>query len=84
MNERIEHDAPDSQNRGLRVFYLALLVLLLVEIVTRVFNFVDIVIIVLAALLLFDRKVYKKVDYYLLSTFFLFIPFLSLTSCPKK
>ena len=77
MNERIEHDAPDSQNRGLRVFYLALLVLLLVEIVTRVFNFVDIVIIVLAALLLFDRKVYKKVDYYLLSTFFFFFLFSS-------
>ena len=76
-NERIEHDAPDPQNRGLRVFYLALLVLLLVEIITRVFNFVDIVIIVLAALLIFDRKVFKKVDYYLLSTFFLFFLFSS-------
>ena len=76
-NERIEHDAPDPQNRGLRVFYLALLVLLLVEIITRVFNFIDIVIIVLAALLIFDRKVFKKVDYYLLSTFFLFFLFSS-------
>lgn len=76
-NDRIEHEAPDPQNRGLRVFYLALLVLLLVEIVTRMFNFVDIVMIVLVALLIFDRKVFGKVDYYLLSTFFLFFLFSS-------
>lgn len=76
-HDRIEHEAPDPQNRGLRVFYLALLVLLLVEIVTRMFNFVDIVMIVLVALLIFDRKVFGKVDYYLLSTFFLFFLFSS-------
>lgn len=76
-NDRIEHEAPDPQNRGLRVFYLALLVLLLVEIVTRMFNFVDIVMIVLVALLIFDRNVFGKVDYYLLSTFFLFFLFSS-------
>ena len=76
-NDRIEHEAPDPQNRGLRVFYLALLVLLLVEIVTRMFNFADIVMIVLVALLIFDRKVFGKVDYYLLSTFFLFFLFSS-------
>ncbi|MCI7605198.1 MAG: hypothetical protein MSS69_00400 [Spirochaetales bacterium] len=76
-NDRIEHEAPDPQSRGLRVFYLALLVLLLVEIVTRMFNFVDIVMIVLVALLIFDRKVFGKVDYYLLSTFFLFFLFSS-------
>ncbi len=76
-NDRIEHEAPDPQNRGLRVFYLALLVLLLVEIVTRIFNFVDIVMIILVALLIFDRKVFGKVDYYLLSTFFLFFLFSS-------
>ena len=75
--ERIDHDVPDPQNKGLRVFYLALFFLLLIEIITRVFNFVDIVIIVLVALLIFDRKVFLKVDYYLLSTFFFFFLFSS-------
>lgn len=70
-------DNRDPSRRGLRLFYLALLVLLLVEIITRVFNFVDIVIIVLVTLLLFDRTVFIKIDYFLLSTFFLFFLFSS-------
>ena len=77
LNERIDHESPVPDKRGLRIFYLALLFLLLVEIITRIFNFIDIVMIVLAALLIFDRKVFKKVDYYLLSTFFFFFLFSS-------
>ena len=77
LDERIDHESPDPDKRGLRIFYLALLFLLLVEIITRIFNFIDIVMIVLAALLIFDRKVFKKVDYYLLSTFFFFFLFSS-------
>ncbi|MCI7454588.1 MAG: hypothetical protein MSA93_04665, partial [Spirochaetales bacterium] len=77
LDERIDHETPDPGKRGLRIFYLALLFLLLVEIITRIFNFIDIVMIVLAALLIFDRKVFKKVDYYLLSTFFFFFLFSS-------
>lgn len=76
-NDRVDHEIPDPQNRGLRIFYLALLILLLVEIITKVFNFVDIVIIVMVALLIFDRKVFTKVDYFLLSTFFFFFLFSS-------
>ena len=67
----------DPSRKGYRVFYLALLVLLLVQIIGRVFNFIDITVIVLAALLLFDRSVYLKVDYFLLSTFFFFFLFSS-------
>ena len=77
LDERIDHESPDPDKRGLRIFYLAILFLLLVEIITRIFNFIDIVMIVLAALLIFDRKVFKKVDYYLLSTFFFFFLFSS-------
>ena len=77
LDERIDHESPDPDKRGLRIFYLVLLFLLLVEIITRIFNFIDIVMIVLAALLIFDRKVFKKVDYYLLSTFFFFFLFSS-------
>ena len=77
LDERIDHESPVPDKRGLRIFYLALLFLLLIEIITRIFNFIDIVIIVLAALLIFDRKVFKKVDYYLLSTFFFFFLFSS-------
>lgn len=77
LDERIDHESPDPDKRGLRIFYLGLLFLLLVEIITRIFNFIDIVMIVLAALLIFDRKVFKKVDYYLLSTFFFFFLFSS-------
>lgn len=67
----------DNSRRGLRVFYLALLVLLLFEIITSSFNFVDVAIIVIVSLLIFDRGVFKKVDYYLLSTFFFFFVFSS-------
>lgn len=77
LDERIDHESPDPAKRGLRIFYLVLLFLLLIEIITRIFNFIDIVMIVLAALLIFDRKVFKKVDYYLLSTFFFFFLFSS-------
>ena len=70
-------DTVSPERRGLRVFYLFLLILLLVEIITRVFNFVDITLIVLALLLVFDRKVFLKVDYCLLSTFFFFFLFSS-------
>lgn len=77
LDESIDHESPAPDKRGLRIFYLALLFLLLVEIITRIFNFIDIVMIVLAALLIFDRKVFKKVDYYLLSTFFFFFLFSS-------
>ena len=77
LDERIDHETPDPGKRGLRIFYLVLLFLLLIEIITRIFNFIDIVMIVLAALLIFDRKVFKKVDYYLLSTFFFFFLFSS-------
>lgn len=77
LDERIDHESPAPDKRGLRIFYLGLLFLLLVEIITRIFNFIDIVMIVLAALLIFDRKVFKKVDYYLLSTFFFFFLFSS-------
>ena len=77
LDERIDHESPDPDKRVLRIFYLVLLFLLLIEIVTRIFNFIDIVMIVLAALLIFDRKVFKKVDYYLLSTFFFFFLFSS-------
>lgn len=77
LDERIDHESPDPDKRGLRIFYLVLLFLLLIEIITRIFNFIDIVMIVLVALLIFDRKVFKKVDYYLLSTFFFFFLFSS-------
>ena len=77
LDERIDHESPSPDKRGLRIFYLVLLFLLLIEIITRIFNFIDIVMIVLAALLIFDRKVFKKVDYYLLSTFFFFFLFSS-------
>lgn len=77
VNNEITHEAPDRDKRGLRVFYVFLLFLLLLQIITRIFNFVDIVIIVLLSLLIFDRKVFGKVDYYLLSTFFLFFLFSS-------
>ena len=77
LDERIDHESPAPDKRGLRIFYLVLLFLLLIEIITRIFNFIDIVMIVLAALLIFDRKVFKKVDYYLLSTFFFFFLFSS-------
>ena len=77
LDESIDHESPAPDKRGLRIFYLALLFLLLIEIITRIFNFIDIVMIVLAALLIFDRKVFKKVDYYLLSTFFFFFLFSS-------
>ena len=77
LDERIDYESPAPDNRGLRIFYLVLLFLLLIEIITRIFNFIDIVMIVLAALLIFDRKVFKKVDYYLLSTFFFFFLFSS-------
>ena len=74
----------DPSRRGYRVFYLFLLLLLLVQITSGLFNFIDITAIVLVALLVFDRTLFKKVDYFLLSTFFFFFLFSSsIGSNPK-
>lgn len=61
----------DNERKGIRIFYLAFFVVLFFA--TR-FNAVDLFLVVLVALLLFDRKLFKSLNYNLiLSTLFLFV-----------
>ncbi|MBQ0071000.1 MAG: hypothetical protein KBS81_03970 [Spirochaetales bacterium] len=74
----------DPARKGLRVFYVALLALVLFTIISGKFNFISIVCFVLIALLVFDRSVYGKVDYILLATFFCFFVFSSSIAANPK
>ena len=65
------------ERRGKRILYLALFVLVLVTIVTRTGRWPLITLIVMGALALFDRSVFKRVDYVLLLTFLCFFIFSS-------
>lgn len=61
----------DNERRGIRIFYLAFFVVLFFA--TR-FNAIDLFLVVLVSLLLFDRKLFKSLSYNLIfSTLFLFI-----------
>lgn len=78
IKETIEIKTGDEgENKKKKIFYLVLFAVLLIEIITRVFNFVILTSVVLFSILIFDRKVFKKVDYFLLSTFFFFFLFSS-------
>lgn len=61
----------DNERKGIRVFYLAFFVVLFFA--TR-FNAIDFFLVVLVALLLFDRKLFKGLNYNIVfSTLFLFV-----------
>ncbi len=77
---RIDRDAVSgetSRDPRLRILYLILFVLILTTIVTRTSLWPIAVAIVLCAILIFDRKLFGKVDYVLLFTFLCFFIFSS-------
>lgn len=65
--------APDR--RGRRILYLALFVIILITIVTRTSLWMYVLGLTVLALLIFDRRVFLRVDYVLLITFFCFFIF---------
>lgn len=67
----------DPAGKGKRLLYLGLFCLVIVCIVTRTIYWPYITLTVTALLLLFDRKVFRRVDFVLLITFFCFFVFSS-------
>lgn len=67
----------EKGRRSKRILYLALFAIVLASIVTRTAYWPYVTLFVALMLLLFDRDVYKRVDYVLLLTFFCFFIFSS-------
>ena len=67
----------EKERRSKRILYLALFAIVLASIVTRTSYWPYVTLFVALMLLLFDRDVYKRVDYVLLLTFFCFFIFSS-------
>ena len=65
------------ERRGKRLLYLSLFILVLLTVVTRTAYWPYITLLVALLLLIFDRSVFKRVDYVLLLTFFCFFVFSS-------
>ena len=66
-----------KENRAKRIVYLALFVVVITSIVTRTAYWPYVTLFVALMLVVFDRSVYKRVDYALLITFFCFFLFSS-------
>jgi len=67
----------DPARRGKRILYLLLFILVVAMIVSRTELWPYVTLLVTAALLIFDRKVFRRVDYVLLLTFLCFFVFSS-------
>ena len=72
-----ESEGWQPEGRRKRIVYLVLFALIIACIVTRTAYWYVAVVIVLASILIFDRKLLKKVDYVLIVTFFCFFVFSS-------
>lgn len=66
-----------KENRGKRILYISLFVIIVATIVSRTVFWPYVTIIVAAALLIFDHKILFRTDYVLLLTFFCFFVFSS-------
>lgn len=66
-----------AENRGKRILYLTLFVLIITTIVTRTKFWPFVTLAVALALLIFDRQILRQTDYVLLLTFFCFFVFSS-------
>ena len=67
----------DPARRGKRILYLALFAVIVLCIVSRTEHWLAVTLAVTAALLAFDRRVFRRVDYVLLLTFLCFFIFSS-------
>lgn len=74
----------DRTRRGKRILYLALFVLVVACIVSRTAYWPVVTVVVALLLLIFDRKVYTRVDYALLGTFLCFFIFSSSLAANEK
>lgn len=77
MEEAAAGEAWESDRRGKRALYLGLFVLIVTTIVTRTPLWPYVTALVVALLLIFDRAVFRRVDYVLLLTFLCFFVFSS-------
>ena len=77
LSEEAPEDGPDTFGNKKRGLYLALFVLVLFTIVSRTVYWPQITLLVTLLLLLFDRSVFRRVDYVLLLTFLCFFIFSS-------
>lgn len=66
-----------KENRGKRILYITLFVIIVATIVSRTVFWPYVTIVVAAALLIFDHKILFRTDYVLLLTFFCFFVFSS-------
>lgn len=66
-----------KENRTKRILYISLFTLVIISIVTRTVYWPFVTLIVLAGVLIFDRKILLRTDYVLLLTFFCFFVFSS-------
>ena len=66
-----------KENRGKRILYITLFVIIVATIVSRTVLWPYVTIVVAAALLIFDHKILFRTDYVLLLTFFCFFVFSS-------
>ena len=66
-----------KENRGKRILYITLFVIIVATIVSRTVFWPFVTIVVAAALLIFDHKILFRTDYVLLLTFFCFFVFSS-------
>ena len=80
-----------KENRGKRILYITLFVIIVATIVSRTVFWPYVTIVVAAALLIFDHKILFRTDYVLLLTFFCFFVFSSsicgnpaISECLKK
>ncbi len=77
--ETLSH-GPDTFGNGKRALYLALFALVLLTIVSRTAFWPQVTLLVAVVLFIFDRGVFRRVDYGLLFTFFCFFIFSSSVS----
>lgn len=82
--EQTEMQRWDPAGRGRRLLYLGLFLLVIVCIVTRTAYWPWVTLLVTVLLLIFDRSVFRRVDFVLLLTFFCFFVFSSSIAANEK
>jgi len=84
IKETACYEAPDPKARYKRITYIVLFALIILVIVTRTTLWPYALAIVLATILIADRKVFLRVDYVLILTFFCFFVFSSSIAANTK
>ncbi len=84
IKESVVYEAPDPKARYKRITYIVLFALIILVIVTRTSLWPYALAIVLSTILIADRKVFLRVDYVLILTFFCFFVFSSSIAANAK